>query len=686
MSKKVNEEILAISPRQSLIKRLNVYFGNELGDDSRPFSSQKSVAVREVTDNAVDILRKIGKKGTIRITFFKDKSIEVYDSGSGIPVTMSKTHDGQKASSLYLALGVLNAGSNYAQATDSIGTNGVGGSGAQMLSEYMKVEVYRDKKRYRLDFKEGEIGLFDDKGKFKQTKDLTFLDISKDDRSSEEKKVFPTGTKIIFKLDDSNFNSIYDYEIDYIIDILDGISYLDKNIIFEIKDEINGREFTLNHGGGLDNIVNQSVGKNRLTSNYTLEKSGVFKDKTIDVSDGKAKSKEIEKSINASVTFAYTSKYDYEVTSFVNTLKTRNHGTHVRVFEDCLVNVFNEKLQSMRGYLSKNDKLLPEIVDYREGLRLAVSVAFPEPEFTHQTKESLGGRNTGRILKKLYTEMLEDFINVRKNQNDIKLIADKVIKAFRSRIRRTEELEAEKSIKNLVEKTSKMPSKLVDCSLNYDDDSELYIAEGNSAMTPLKSARSSRNQAILPVRGKGLNVYKASLKKAMENEEIVNLITCLDAGIGEEFDINKARYRKIFIACDADPDGKNISNLLLTTIWKFFPNALLSGRVYKVLPPLYIIRQGKKEYYCLDKQERDEVLKNIKGNYELIRAKGLGETGIEALKVTAMNKETRRVLQVTIDDIKEAEKMLEIVMGEDVSIRKQWLESNPYIEEEELSE
>ena len=337
MAKKINEKTLAISPRQSLIKRMNVYFGPETGDETHPYSSQKSVIVREIPDNSVDILRKLGKDGTIRVTFNEDKSVEVYDNGSGIPVEISKTHDGIPASSLYLSLGVLNAGTNYENATSSIGTNGVGGSGAQMLSEYMKVEVYRDKQIYKLDFKEGKHGIFDDKGNFKEAKDLTFLKVETDSRSKEEKKKFPTGTKILFKIDDTLFRSEYNYEIDYLVDVMKGTSFLDDNITFEIIDYQNKQEngeptkYLFNYGGGLEHIVDLQSSE-KLIKIYSINNSSEFSDKTINVSEGKAKVEKIVKKIEVNAAFSYQNNYEYTVDSFVNTLKTRLHGHHVTAF------------------------------------------------------------------------------------------------------------------------------------------------------------------------------------------------------------------------------------------------------------------------------------------------------------------------------------------------------------------
>lgn len=683
MANKVNEKTIAISPRQSLVKRMNVYFGPETGDENHPFSSQKSVLVREIPDNSVDILRKVGKGGTVKVTFFEDKSVEVYDSGSGIPVELSHTHEGTPASSLYLSLGVLNAGTNYENAQDVAGTNGVGGSGAQMLSQYMKVEVYRDKQIYRLDFKEGKPGIFDENDKFKPIKDLTYLKVEKDNRPKEEKKIFPTGTKIRFKIDDKLFRSEYDYEIDYLLDIMKGTSFLDGSIKFDITDYQHKTEdgeptrYFFNYGGGLEHIVDLQA-TNKLIPISTITNSAHYIDKSVDVSNGKAVVVKIDKEIKVEATFTYENDYEYKVESFVNTLKTRKNGIHESAFTDSLTKVFNNKLQSMRGYLSKNEKNLPIVQDYLEGLCLAVSVRVPEPEFTSQTKEALGGKETLKVLKKMYTESLEEWVNARKNQESVKVIADKVMAAYSIRIKRTAEVEVKRQ-KNKLERVTRMPAKLVDCEFTHTEYSELFIVEGDSAKTPLKAARNSQYQALLPLRGKFLNVMKASTKKMLDSEVVQDIVKCLDAGIGEDFSIENARYRKVFIATDADPDGAQISNLIVVLFWTLMPDVIRKGQLYKVLTPLYIIKTSKKTYYCINKDERDKALKEIgKTKYELIRAKGLGETGVSVLHETGMNPQTRRYLQITLEDVERAKNMLETVMGVDVQPRKDWLVANPY--------
>lgn len=679
-------KIKALSQRTALIKRLNVYFGPEQGDENYPYSTQKNVLIREIIDNAVDILKKnkkanLIKKGNIRVKFNKDNSIEVLDSGSGIPTEISHTAEGIPASSLYLALGVLNAGTNYEDLSDTLGTNGVGGSGAQMLSEYMKVEVYKNNKIYCIDFKEGELGIFKDND-FIKAKDLTFIDIRKDNRDKEEKKLFPTGTKIKFKINDSLFKSKYSYDIEDLIDRMKSTSFLEDFITFYVYNENDGQEYKFNFGGGIEHIADLNS-TNKITKIYNLSNSSNFEDDTIDISDKNIKVKTIVKETNINISFCYQNNYEYFTDSYVNTIKTKKNGVHVQAFEKAFTDIFNQKLQSMKGYISKSEKNLPIFQDYSEGLCLVISVSLPEPDFTNQIKEELRGTKVLKEFIKLYSECITKWINTKANQEDIKRIADKVMAAYKIRLKRKEEVDIKRE-KNKI-KTSVMPSKLVDCEINYDENSEIYISEGDSASTAIKGSRNSKYQAILPIRGKILNVLKASPKKILSNQEIQDILKCLDAGVGDSYDHSKARYQKIIIATDADVDGDAIANLLILVFWKFCREAILKGCVYRILTPLYIINTKKQNYYCLNAEERDNTLvkldkDNIK--YTITRAKGLGESGEETLIYTGLDPRTRRIQRITVNDVEKAEEMLEIVMGEDTEIRKDWLRENPIVPEE----
>lgn len=557
MATKKSDKIIALSSRQMLIKRINIWFGRELGDSERPFSSQKTVALREIVDNSIDAIRKSSKKGNIRLTINEDYSFECYDSGGGIPVDISKTADGKPASSLYLALGVMNAGSNYEDTnTSSLGTNGVGGSCTQMLSLYTNVEVYRNKKMYTLNFKDGVPVTYDANGKAKELKDLTYLAEKKDSRTASEKKEFPSGTKITLKLNDELFKSKYPYDIDDLIERLKGVAFLIPEIKITIINKLRKMEDgspqieEFQFEGGIKQLLELNT-SDRITDIFSLEKIGKLREESIDVTNGKAEVKNIEKDIKVEAAFAYSNNYDYFVDSYVNTIKTRLNGFHVDAFEKAFITTMTAKFRSLRGGLNAKDED-PTFDDFKEGLNAVVSVSIPEPEFTNQIKEELGGKKAYKEFLKLYTEALEEWIKQAKNQDAIKIMADKVITASRNRVKAKEQQEIKRQ-KAKLERSTSMPVKLVDCEITHDPKSELFIVEGDSALGGLKAARDSKYQALFPLRGKVRNVLKSTDKAILQTVEVQDIIKCMDAGVGKDFDIDKARYSKIIIASDADP-------------------------------------------------------------------------------------------------------------------------------------
>lgn len=682
--KKESEKIIALTQRQMLIKRINIWYGRELGDAQNPYSSQKTVALREIIDNSIDAIRKSGEKGKIRITFNPDYSVECYDSGGGIPTAIGKTSDGQAASSIYLALGVMNAGSNYTnESGSSLGTNGVGGSGSQLLSEYTRVEVYRDKKKYLLDFKDGDPGIFDDKGNFKPIDDLTYLKVEKDNRPADEKKEFPSGTKILIKLNDDNFRSKYPFNAYDLIERMRGVAFLVPSLTIEIINHLNlledGTPQTelFQFDGGVTQLLEYNT-NDRITDIIHLEKDSSFEEETMDVSNSQTKKKIIEKEIGINLAFAYCNDYDYEVDSYVNTIKTRLNGFHVDAFERAFVKVFNDKFRNIRCGLLKSDED-PIFEDFAEGLHAVISVKIAEPEFTNQIKEELGGKKALREFTRLYTEVLEEWANQNKNLDEVRKIADKVVTASKNRIKAREAQQIKRE-KARLERSSAMPEKLVDCEVTHSPETELFIVEGDSALGALKSSRNSKLQALLPLKGKPLNVLKSTNKKIFENAEIQDIIKCLDAGVGKDFDLDKARYQKVLIAADSDPDGSNIASLVLVLFYKLFPTIVEQGRLYKVCTPLFIVKEGKEVHYCYNDEEYESLfmrLKSKNAKFSVTRAKGLGETGAEVLHETGMNPETRTIQRITIGDIEEAEQALEIIMGNDIESRKQWIEDNP---------
>lgn len=695
MARKVNntenysaKNITSLSPIEHLKKKLNLTFGRELGDEESPFSSQKGVAYREYIDNSVgEIIRHFGNR--LEVNFYKDGSMSVLDNGRGLPVDAGQNYLGETVNGVILTLGTLQSGENLGENSSggkSTSQNGLGASAATVLSERVDVEVYKNGKIYYLSFKDGEPGYFDAKGNFKELADKSKIKSRKDDRAAFYKKNFKTGTYIKSKLDNKVFTSPYPVDVRDLVRRLKGVSYLLPHTYIKITDDFTSDETIIDEfysENGIEEFLDLET-TNVLTPIIYIDTKGSYLEKNVPIHNkktGKIEHKDLDREVDIELAFNISNNFEYYQDTYVNTIRTRLGGVHLQAAEKAITDAFNERLSSLKSVKTNKDPD-PNFNDYSEGLNLILSVYVSTPEFTSQIKEELGGKVLYKaIYNAIYDEVLK-WSNQKKNFETMKVIGDKAVSAAKARIK-SKELNDLRKVKNKLTKTTKMPAKLVDCEITNDEFSELYICEGDSAKTPLVSARNSKYQAILPIRGKILNTLKASPNEILKNKEVQDIIKCLDSGVGKDFSMEDARYQKVFIACDSDPDGAAISNLLITLFWVLMPDVVKEGRLHKVLTPLYILKSGKDTYYCLDKKERDEVIsRKLKGKkYEITRAKGLGETGIEALYDTGMNPQTRRFLKITIDDINNAKEMLEVVMGDDPNLRKDWLEENPYIPE-----
>lgn len=683
-------EIKNLSPKDHFYLRMNLTLGGELKDENYKFSHQKTVCVREVIDNSTGHLMEIGG-GRVDIRFCKDGSVVVKDNGLGIPVVDGTTYYGKVVSSLYLATGVLQSGGNLDTEVEKYSTsqNGLGGTAVNFVSKRYDVEVYRlDENNnptiYRLDYKEGEPVIWEKEDclncKCKSQKDLTLKGIRKepDNRSSEEKKNFPTGTRVKFWLNDDMFSSDYSYDIDDLIDRLFGTSFLIKNIEINIINEHRTNEdgtYQEEHycckeeDGIVEYLKTIQNEQEQLFDPIKIELSTNYEEKT--PKGVKNRKTELE------LAFNYNNKYEYNMNSFVNTIKTRHGGVHEMAFEKALTTVFNEKFRSMKEGLKQKDEN-PIIEDYKEGLNVILSTKIVEPQFVGQIKSELGGEEYLKAVKKSLIEELTKFVNDKKNYEVVKMICLKVLTASKNRIKAREELEIKRD-KTKIE-NSELPTNLLDCSITHDERSELYIIEGESAKTALKEARDSKYQALLDIRGKFSNAEKKSLKTIMEKQIVRNIIKTLGCGIGKDYDISKARYKKLFIAVDSDVDGGDIACSIVTLIWNLIPDFIREGRLFKIMPPLYTIKVGKKQQiHCNTIEEKDKVIEELKAknkSYEILRQKGLGESGAEILEETAMNPETRTIMQVVVGDEELSTEILKIAMGKDVEIRRRWIEEN----------
>ena len=698
-------DIQALTPLQHLRQRLNLTFGDERGAEDYPYSSQKNVAIREIWDNSLGEVA-IGVANLLRVTFYKDGVVKIEDNGRGIPTDISEDAYGNKVSGIFKALGLLQSGSalkGVQKGKFTTSQNGVGGSSTNGVSEWFKVRVFKNKKIYALDFLDYVPGLFDDKGVFKPSKDNSEIYTLKDNRSKEDKELFAHGSSVEFKLNDKWFIVPYSFDKDDIVARIRGAAYLYPHTTMEVLDEQEDGSFdkqVFNSEEGIKELVDIQVGNN-ITKIIDFNGATAFREKgqgqsnpnipkgatgetlleyiNKEYSDGDLLNDERELYYN--LAFNYNSGYDCVIDTYCNDIRTTLGGVHVQALEKALTDAFNTKFRSMKNGLNKNDSDII-VKDVEEGLTAVLSIKTNVPRFVGQEKQLLGGKELQKALyDSIYSQLIE-WLNKGSNRDDVEIIAKKVITAMKNRTRIQEQQELNRA-KNSVTRSGLMPVKLVDCEITHNPISEVYISEGDSAATGLKGARDSRYQAIFPIRGKILNVLKATSKAIMQNEETQNIIRIIDAGIGSDFKIENMRYHKIVIATDADVDGSAIANLLVTWFWVLMPEVIKQGRLFRMLTPLYEIVVSKSEvYYCVNADEKKEVeaklAKEKKTIKEINRFKGLGETDSDVLFDTGMNPETRRMIQITVDDVVKAEEIINLISGDDTDARKDWIMANPY--------
>ncbi len=610
--------------------------------------------INEVVDNSIDEALA-GFNDTVIVTIHKDQSIAVEDFGRGIPVDI---HPIEKKSALEVVMTVLHAGGKFDKNSYKVsgGLHGVGVSVVNALSEWLKAEVRRDGKVYMQEYKRGvpqgpvkEIGTY---------------------------KKDTTGTKITFKPDKEIFKTVkFKYEI--VAERLRELAYLNKNVTMILKDENEGIEEKYHFKGGLIDFVKYlDEQRNPLHKPIYIE--------------GEKEGTPVE------IAFEYSDSYSENVHSYVNNINTIEGGTHLVGFRSALTRTFNNYAYK-NGLIKENSKITLTGDDFKEGLTAVISVKVMEPQFEGQTKTKLGNSEVKSIVESIVGEKLSEFLE--ENPSIAKKIIEKSVKAAEAR-------EAARKARELIRRknaldTLNLPGKLADCSINDPEHCEIYIVEGDSAGGSAKQGRNRRFQAILPIKGKIINVEKANINKILENQEIQAIISAIGAGIGEEFDTSKARYGKIILMTDADVDGSHIRTLLLTFFYRYMKDLINQGKVYIAQPPLYKIKKGKEEYYAYEDEERDSILKRLKNDakgkeedevYEIeegeegtqkqmkgivvSRYKGLGEMNPEQLWQTTMNPETRTILQVNLESAAAADKIFETLMGDAVEPRREFIEKH----------
>ncbi len=591
--------------------------------------------VWEIVDNAIDEALA-GYCNNIEIIINKDNSITVKDDGRGIPVGI---HEKTGISTVETVYTVLHAGGKFGGGGYKVsgGLHGVGASVVNALSSSVTVRVYKDSKIYEVSFENG--------GKIKEP--LKEIGTCEPNR---------TGTTVTFKPDKDIFDTeIYDYETLKVR--TRELAFLNKGLKLTLRDDRDEEDTTgetFLYEGGISEYVKY------------LNKSKTPIHQEIIHLEGE------EAGVIFEVAMQYNSGYTDSIYSFVNNINTHDGGTHEEGVKRALTRLINNYARKTNILKEKDDSLTGE--DVKEGLTMIISCKHPNPQFEGQTKGRLGNSEVRKLADNVFAEGFDRFL--MENPEEAKIIVEKTMTAARARVaaKKARELTRRKSDLDVVN----FGGKLVDCKEKDPTVCEIFLVEGDSAGGSAIKGRDSMTQAILPLRGKILNVEKARLDRALSNEEIRTIITAFGTGIGQEFDLSKLRYNKIIIMTDADVDGSHIRVLLLTLFYRFFRPIVEAGHVYAAQPPLFSIKHGKTIKYVLNEEERDAYLATLNSNtkYDIARMKGLGEMDAEELNETTMDINKRILRKITVDDVMAADAAFSKLMGEEVEPRRQFIEEN----------
>lgn len=614
-------QIQVLEGLEAVRKRPSMYIGSISGRGLHHL-------VYETVDNSIDEALA-GYCDAIDVTIHSDNSITVRDNGRGIPVEMHKV--GKPA--VEVVMTILHAGGKFGDGGYKVsgGLHGVGVSCVNALSEHMEVEVRRSGKIYGIEFSRGKtvVPLYE-KG------------------TTEE-----TGTTVHFKPDATIFTElIYSYETLRLR--IRELAFLNKGIRINLNDERTGKQESFHYEGGIIEFVK-----------YVNENKDKLHDEPIYIEG-------IKDTNIVEVALQYCDTYTENLFTFVNNINTEEGGTHLSGFKQAMTRTINDYARKIGALKDGEENLSGD--DVREGMTAVISIKIQEPQFEGQTKTKLGNSEIRPIVDNLVSEGLGEFFE--ENPVIAKRIVEKSILSARARMaaRKARELTRRKSALEI----SSLPGKLADCQSKDASETEIYLVEGNSAGGSAKQGRDRRFQAILPLRGKILNVEKARLDKILSSDEIRNMITAFGCGIGEDFDLEKARYGKIIIMTDADVDGAHIRTLLLTFFYRYMQPLIKEGHVFIAQPPLYLVRKGQKHLYAYSDDELQTVLDEVgrDSNPYIQRYKGLGEMNPEQLWETTMNPEGRTILQVHLEDAAEADAIFSILMGDKVEPRRQFIEAN----------
>jgi DNA gyrase subunit B len=627
-----DNDIQVLEGLEAVRKRPGMYIGA---------TSEKGLhhLVWEIVDNAVDE-SLAGFCDDIEVVIHQDNSISVKDDGRGMPTGINQKTG---LSTIETIFTVLHAGGKFGGGGYKVsgGLHGVGASVVNALSTWLEVRVYRDGEVHYERFENGG----------HPCEPMKVIDSCSKER---------TGTTVTFKADPKIFQETTEFNYDTLATRLRELAFLNKGLRISLTDErVSDKKDVFCYNGGIIEYVNM-LNKNK----QTLHEDVIYIEGAID-------------NISIEVAMQYNDSYTASLYSFTNNINTYEGGTHEDGVKNALTRIINNYARNNKIIKEKDEGLSGD--DCREGLAMIISCKHPDPQFEGQTKTKLGNSEVRKIASDIFGAGLERFL--MENPNVAKAIIEKCMTASRARIAAKRAREATRRSGAL--DVTNFFGKLADCKSKDATISEIFLVEGDSAGGSAKKGRDSMTQAILPLRGKILNVEKARLDRALSNEEIRTIITAFGTGIGEDFNLDKLRYHKIIIMTDADVDGSHIRVLLLTLFYRFFKPIVEAGHVYAAQPPLFCIKHGKTIKYVLNEQERDDYLATLSSNtkYEISRMKGLGEMDAEELCETTMDINKRILRQITVDDAIAADEIFTKLMGEEVEPRREFIETNaPYAE------
>ena len=619
-----SSNIQVLKGLEAVKKRPGMYIGDT--DDGSGLHHM----VFEVLDNCIDEAMA-GYCSDIKVIINKNGSVTIEDNGRGIPVDV---HKKEGVSAAQLIMTTLHSGGKFDDNSYKVsgGLHGVGVSVVNALSKKLTLEVHRDGGEYFQEYSDGK-----PKAKLKKVK--------KSDK---------TGTKITFFPSEKIFTSI-DFEVDRIYKRIQELSFLNAGVSINVEDKKSGKSKKFKNNGGLSSYVTHLRGRKQTVSD-------IFECSAID------------NDVGVEIAMQWTDSYTENVLCYTNNIPQKDGGTHLAGFRGSLTRVLKSFIKKENAKKTPTD-LLGE--DVREGLIAIISVKVPDPKFSSQTKEKLVSSEVEGVVSTIFSKYFNEFL--LENPKDAMSIVSKVSEAALAReaARKAREMTRRKGVLEI----AGLPGKLADCQEKDPSLSEIYIVEGDSAGGSAKQGRNRKNQAILPLKGKIINVEKARIDKVLGSQEVGTLIKALGCGIGkEDFDIDNLRYHRIIIMTDADVDGSHIRTLLLTFFYRQMYEIVEKGHVYIALPPLYKITKGKEFIYASDEKEKDDAIKKFSKNgnrgLEVQRYKGLGEMNPEQLWTTTMDPLNRRMMRVDIKDIQDANESFEVLMGDDVEPRREFIDAN----------